>query len=479
MVLSLSTVAGILLMMAVVFWFVYKDDSQIQDVDKIRSVQVKFLTQVQEWKNSLIRGHVPKDYKKYWGRFQKRSVEIQDDLKALQDYYRTKEKYNGLDKDIDDILKFHKTLHDKYFAAMQTYVNGDIPSTQRVDTMVRGIDRPLTKSLTALVKKVKEINLDYKHAEDDRTQLALLIMSLMVMTTLTLISYIIAKSMKKYNSEITKHADYIEHGDLTHKMENNEGDYKVLSPVFNELYSKLKEIMNKIKSGSNIVRDKSSYANQSLSVANDSLYAQKQSLIDVVSFVQKVHQDVIKINSNASETTDYTNRMEQSINDVNNVMQGLTATSKKMSEKLIVIEGISDKINLLALNASIEAARAGDAGRGFAVVADEVRKLATLANEASSEIRDNMLELDTSTVKASQSVEGISSIVGDVASKTGEVSLSVNDQSQAVAEVERLIQEFSNQLDESLDKIASSTNDISDVLNNAEELNKSVSIFKV
>ena len=70
--LGVSTLFGILTIMVCVFWFVYKDDSVIQDIDKIRHVQVSFVTQVQEWKNTLIRGHKEKDYNKYWSKFNKK-----------------------------------------------------------------------------------------------------------------------------------------------------------------------------------------------------------------------------------------------------------------------------------------------------------------------------------------------------------------------------------------------------------------------
>lgn len=476
--LSVSTLLGIFLMMTIVFWFVYKDNSQIEDVDKIRSVQVKFLTQVQEWKNSLIRGHVDKDYKKYWGRFKNKSVLIKKDLTDLKKYYNTKSKYNGLSDDIDEILEFHHTLHIKYIQAMKSYKKGDINSTQKVDALVRGIDRPLTKSLTALVKKVKEVNLKHKEKQDFKTKIILIVMSSLITLILILLAYKISISMKLYNKTIGDHAYYIEEGDLTHRLENTKGDYALLSAVFDELYSKLEKTIFEIKEKSDSVLKKSSFANDGLFDANKELTIQKQGLIEVVSFVRQLLVDIEKINTNSKETRNYTDNMTDTIKEVNIAMFNLTENSNKMSDKLVVIEGISDKINLLALNASIEAARAGDAGRGFAVVADEVRKLATLANQASLEIRENMLDLNDSKDRANKSVEKISGIVVNVADKTSEVYTSVTDQAQAVAKVESLVHNFANSLDSSLNKIEGSVKDIDIVVDNAKDLTAAVAVFK-
>ena len=92
------------------------------------------------------------------------------------------------------------------------------------------------------------------------------------------------------------------------------------------------------------------------------------------------------------------------------IIQEIGASFEKIGESLTMIRDISDQINLLSLNASIEAARAGDAGKGFAVVADEVGKLADRTNSGTKEI-EALIQRSTSQVN-----HGIDSIV-----KTNEV----------------------------------------------------------
>lgn len=104
---------------------------------------------------------------------------------------------------------------------------------------------------------------------------------------------------------------------------------------------------------------------------------------------------VIVLDERAKETTEVTAKVEESI-------ENLKKESEIINQFVATITEISDETNLLSLNASIEAARAGDAGRGFAVVAEEIRKLADSSAEAAGEIRHNV---DNITAQTKLSVE--------------------------------------------------------------------------
>lgn len=145
---------------------------------------------------------------------------------------------------------------------------------------------------------------------------------------------------------------------------------------------------------------------------------------------------LVKLGSDKSNTAaDGVSRLADSLTSTSSQIQDLATSAEDISNILNVIKGIADQTNLLALNAAIEAARAGEQGRGFAVVADEVRALAKSTQDSTVEIEDMIHKVQQQAQSSVQSMNQGQEQASQIVDLTHEVNEALTDIEQMVASI--------------------------------------------
>lgn len=127
------------------------------EIDSLRKAQVAFQRQVQEWKNSLLRGADQDDkslFDKHWTGFIKMETEVRNELSNLKHQLQS-DRINEFNAQIDDLLGEHSKLGEKYREAISTYDRNDPTSYLKVDKTLRGIDRPASSKMDKLAENIE------------------------------------------------------------------------------------------------------------------------------------------------------------------------------------------------------------------------------------------------------------------------------------------------------------------------------------
>jgi methyl-accepting chemotaxis protein len=152
---------------------------------------------------------------------------------------------------------------------------------------------------------------------------------------------------------------------------------------------------------------------------------------------EELSHSIGQISQDLARTADIARVATQEAETTNGQIAGLAQAASKIGDVIGLIRDIAEQTNLLALNATIEAARAGEAGRGFAVVASEVKSLAVQTAKATEEISGQISAVQTSTSVAVEAIGGITARMQEINTHATSVAEAVEQQRAATSEISR------------------------------------------